>query len=430
MRSQSKVRNLKYRQIWLFVSLFLIATLVFSCSSFGQNNEIKNSVVRLGNPLAADGKKGRALNVWDLQVFDGKVYIGGGNANTNAGPINVWAYDPTRKNFIKEYSVPEEEISRFKVIDNELYIPAADPRGGDANKFYRKKIGGQWIKYASNAVKLAHVRDLIKIDSQTIVMVGNNRNPDNRKKQAPGAAITTDNGISFQAAGANNIPDTGNVFLLDYNWFFSIFSYQDKIYAPNSFLRDTGGYPGSIAVYDPEKQELVIDFDLGTEEFIPTKNIDNKQGKYGLSTIYYLWNPVEFNNYLIYPVKSFSNADIDNSIKKLYLNSLGFYIKESMGKFPLEIKLPKKALGEDVLVIDGELYVLANKKNNQEKFTIYVFKTNEPQNRDRWIEVLSFKSSNKARSFEYLDGIFYFGLGQDYGDAIANSGDILSYAIN
>lgn len=132
------------------------------CVRFNQGTDVTLKLEYLGNPLSQDGKKGRALNVWDLQVFDGKIYLGGGSTVTNAGPINVWAYNPAPESFVKEYTVQEEAIEHYKVFGNQLYIPAADPRNSDHNKYYRQNDDNTWSKYTSSNVKLAHVRDLIQ----------------------------------------------------------------------------------------------------------------------------------------------------------------------------------------------------------------------------------------------------------------------------
>lgn len=417
------------KTILLFILFLSFGVLTLAYGTLSQENNVQTPVVRLGNPFLNDRKKDRALNVWDLQVFDGKIYIAGGSTIDNAGPINVWAYHPTTQSFEKEYTVAEEAIEHYKVFDNQLYIPAADPRGNDANKFYRKEIDGEWTKYASHTVKLAHVRDLIKTKSGDLLLVGNNRNPNNKNQDAPGTAISTDNGVSFQGAGVNNSPSVGNVVLVDYNWFFSVFSYQNTIYAPTSMLKDAWTSPGTIAVYDEQQKSFILDSQLDNSEFIPQKQIRENQGKYGFETIYRIWNPIEFNHSLVYPVRSYSNSSNQQEYQENYMNSLGMYLKEGMGKTPQVLKLPHKAVGEDVLVINNELYVLANRKQAGDRFIIYVYKTNDPSNKKGWQKVLSFKSSNKARSFEYLDDKFYFGLGQDYGDPIGKSGDILSYSI-
>lgn len=172
-------------------------------------------------------------------------------------------------------------------------------------------------------------------------------------------------------------------------------------------------------------QKFFLDKHLKNNEFIPRQQLGKSDNENNLYTIYRIWNPVKYKQYLIYSVRSYCNTD--KYYEQFYMNSLGMYLKEDIGKLPEVVNFPHQAMGEDVLVINNELYVLANRKGFRDRFTIYVFKTNDPINQNSWQEILSFKSSNKARSFEYLDGKFYFGLGQDYGEAIANSGDILSY---
>lgn len=417
----------------LFVALFL-SILAFSCA-LSQNYERaraaeqKVTVEKLGNPSAEDGLSGRALNVWDLQVFNQKIYLGAGSVADNSGPIKVWAYDPSKKTFVSEYTLHEEAIEHFQVIDNALYIPAADPRGNDSNKYYRKQTDGEWKKFASPAVGLAHVRKIVQLDDKSLLVVGNGRSSQQPPAQPPGAAITRDRGASFQEVEVTGIPPTGNSIFIDFSWFLSAFSFDGKVYAVNSILRDTGGYEGYLTVYDPDTQKLELDLTIDASKFIPVSNIDEEAGKYGLEAIYHIWRTEEFLGNLVYSVKTFSNIDNNNSIQKNYLNSLGLYVKESMDKPPQEIKFAPQAVGEDLLVIDNELYALANQKHDEENFTVSIYKTTTPADLSSWSEVLSFESANRARSFEYLDNTFYFGLGQDYGEAIANSGDIVSYTL-
>lgn len=415
--------NQKHRKKLLLISLFLIAIFIVALNSISQSIESHNAVVRLGNPLANDGHSDRDLNIWDLQAFGGKIYLGGGSTVTNPGPINVWAYNPRSQKFVKEYTVDEEAIEHYRIFDDQLYIPAADPTQGDRNKFYCRDINGQWQKYASPVVKLAHVRDLIKTDNNNVLMVGNNRQPHKPNREGTAIAIETKDGFSFEAGGIENVWVDGQI-LADFNWFFSVFRYQNRIYATNASLRDSANFPGAIAQYSPQANQFELNGNL-QQEFIPEK-LFARGGKYGSQTIYRPWNPVEYQGYLIYPVRSYSSHP--RSYYQAYMNSIGFFYKSGMGESPQEVKLPRKALGEDVLVVDKELYVLANQKRRNDQFIVCVYKTNRLDRQIKWQRVVKFKSHNKARSFEYLDGTFYFGLGQDYGEKIANSGDILSYA--
>lgn len=417
---------LKYRfRSIVLTTIFLTALFFTVAGCLGSPFQLERAnvtVKKLGNPLRQDGQSDRALNVWDLQVFKDKIYLAGGSTVTNAGPISVWAYDPGTQKFVREYSVDEEAIEHYRVFGNQLYIPAADPTQGDRNKFYRRQTNGQWQKYTSEAIKLAHVRDLIEVNSNEILMVGNSRQPDKPSGRGSALATATTEGLVFKTAGVN-IQSNG-VILADFNWFFSIFEYQDRIFAINSLLRDADNYGGSITEYNPTTRQLELADRLRNEEFIPL-NLIGKNSSHGIDIIYRLWNPVEFQNYLIYPVRSYSITP--KNYRQAYMNSIGFFYKSGMGNTPQRVKLPRRAMGEDVLIIDDELYALGNKKRRDDKYIIYVFKTDRLERKIKWQQVAKFASTNKARSFEYLDGTFYFGLGQDYGEKIGNSGDILSY---
>lgn len=382
-----------------------------------QPTETESFLVSLNNPLAVDSHAGRSLNVWDLQVFDGKVYIAGGSTVDNSGPINVWAYYPAGHRFEKEYTVREEAIEHFRVFDDRLYIPASDPVEGDAYKFYRRASNEPWQLFQDPSIELAHVRDLIRLDTGEVLVIGNNRYTKQLSK--PATAITHDGGQTFQETGIENPPDS------EYNWFFSVFSYQGQIYAPTSLLKDSLDEAGAIATFDRNTGKFELDPDLRNSEFIPQANFENPRGKWGRHVIYRLWHPVEFKEALVYPVRSYSYYD--RNYKQAYMNSIGFYVKPAPGVSPTAVSFPDgKSVGEDILTIDDELYVLANAKLGRNKFVIYVYKTDEPTAPNSWEEVLHVRSCNRARSFEYLDNTFYFGLGQNYGESIGRAGEILS----
>ena len=288
----------------LFPKLFLLSTLFFFTASAVLISQdvvpAREKVVRLGNPAAEDGKQGRALNVWDLQAFDNKIYLGAGSTLTNAGPINVWAYSPQDKSFIKETSVAEEAIKQFKAIDNELYILAADPKGSDSSKYYKRGEDGIWQKFASDKVKLAHVRDLIKVDN-TLLAVGNSRPRKNPANATAGAAIVDSDSIIFRPVSVNNLPDFGNVSFIGYDWFFTVFEYQQKSLRHSTlFLEILATTLAVLPFIIHRKKRLELDFNLTNAEFIPEENIDIDKGKYGIDTIYQVWQPREYQDHLVY----------------------------------------------------------------------------------------------------------------------------------
>jgi len=166
----------------------LLALATVALSSFHVSAEdVTSSLTNLGNPnlyiAKADGR-----NVWDMQVFDGKIYIGSGSTVTNAGPLKIIAYNPAINDF--EIEVPPEiaatgddkigteALDTFRVFDDKLYIPNSDPRSptSDRSKYWRKIPNGDWVEFSStNALATAHIRDLIRLPDGRILGVGNSR---------------------------------------------------------------------------------------------------------------------------------------------------------------------------------------------------------------------------------------------------------------
>jgi hypothetical protein len=96
----------------------------------------------LGNPAAIRYPQcwqSLPRNPWDLAVFDGRLYVGLGNASydgpsANAGPVPLFSHHLGQApggagRWRQEATVPEEEISRFIARVDALWVPGADARG-------------------------------------------------------------------------------------------------------------------------------------------------------------------------------------------------------------------------------------------------------------------------------------------------------------
>src|ERR1043166_449312 len=87
------------------------------------------SVELLGNPAAKRyrGDRAYARNAWDLQAYEGHLYVASGNSNNdgpapNAGPVDIWSYDPQSGQFASEQVIDEEQIALFRTTPTELLI--------------------------------------------------------------------------------------------------------------------------------------------------------------------------------------------------------------------------------------------------------------------------------------------------------------------
>lgn len=88
-------------------------------------------VVRIGNPLLARypaSGDARPRSIWDLHVFDGRLYLAHGDYWNDRGPIDLWTYSGDGTNFTREYVVAEEMVWDFFEYDGKLFVPGYDAR--------------------------------------------------------------------------------------------------------------------------------------------------------------------------------------------------------------------------------------------------------------------------------------------------------------
>ncbi len=66
-----------------------------------------------------------------LTAFNGKIYAGFGDYDTNTGPIGIRAFDPATNSFgARLLNSPTEAIYQFRQISGKLYAPDIDPTAG------------------------------------------------------------------------------------------------------------------------------------------------------------------------------------------------------------------------------------------------------------------------------------------------------------
>ncbi|MBQ8696690.1 MAG: hypothetical protein IJ519_03120, partial [Clostridia bacterium] len=148
----------------LLALVMLSASLTVPCSAEG--TEEKGILTNLGIPMKSyipDSSQylyGRS--VWDIEEYNGKVYIGSGDFDANSGTnltggSPILAYDIETGKWSKEYTAPDEQISRFIKARGNLYIPAQDPTGASGNIY--SLVNGVWSTQ-SNVTYGTHVFDL------------------------------------------------------------------------------------------------------------------------------------------------------------------------------------------------------------------------------------------------------------------------------
>lgn len=88
-----------------------------------------------------------ARNVWDMQRFGGRIWLGHGDSIDNWGPIPIWSLDPATGELAADYAADDEQVDVFRVLDGTLYVPGHDPRGDlSLGEFYRLERDG-WVMH-------------------------------------------------------------------------------------------------------------------------------------------------------------------------------------------------------------------------------------------------------------------------------------------
>ena len=144
-----------------------------ACSSRGAAPPARSELV--GDPLGAwraAPAEAYARNLWDLQAFRGRLYLGYGDAVTNTGPTDVIAFDPDRRVFEREITVQEEAILLYRVLGDRLFMPGTDAVDSDDGMLYVRDAAG-WTHLA--LPQAAHVLDVAVRGTDVCVVVQDRR---------------------------------------------------------------------------------------------------------------------------------------------------------------------------------------------------------------------------------------------------------------
>lgn len=136
------------------------------------------STTSLGNPAASRYPacwQSLPRSPWDLALFDGRLYVGLGNssnqgASANAGPSPLFAYNFQQQRWRQEASLPEEQISRFLIAGDQLWIAGEDPRDSWRwGNLYRRKSRERFWWQQRRLPRFIHAHDLAVYKGRLVV---------------------------------------------------------------------------------------------------------------------------------------------------------------------------------------------------------------------------------------------------------------------
>ncbi len=387
----------------------------------------------LGNAPAIESVTGRGRNIWDLQVYKDQIFLGYGSTTQNTGPTALYAYHTIEDTLGKVCTLGTEAIERFRVFNDTLFVPNADPKPGDLLKF-SYVVDGICTDVSSSHL-LAHVRDMY-FHQGKYYLVGNSRCPRQYDPACSGLITLTGPSWTHENSHLTDLLNQASPYTNNrWNWFFGILAIDSALVFPNAMF--TERYNPNLVIEDNLFYHLEGDSLLWSALEVPEQRLKHQHfypakpavagtgDTLGLLTSLRVTEHLTLADKTLYTLRSYSI--FSELYQSAYNNSKGLLIKDSLRSDALLVTLPDtQAIGEDLLLLNGEAYVLANRKLTPDQFEVYVYKSEDPSaNSGSWTEVLRFTYTNMARSFAFHQGFFYFGMGSNHGDDLLDAGQLI-----
>jgi len=374
--------NIGQYVIWIYF-LFIATACTDSSQGIPASLDLTSSLQYIGNPYRTkypDGEMVYSRNIWDMQYFDGKIFLGAGNSSNrgpsrNSGPLPLIVFNPDKKRFETETIVEDEQIDQYKIIDGALYLPGHDATGSwQWGNFYVRQSGGRWKMYR-NVPNALHLYDMVRFDGWLMAGIG--------LDEGAAVGMTKDMGEhwNIQKLGRSRVyaflPLDGKLFA------FKKFKWTGKAYFSAAQYLSDGTFSAR--------------FDLTMERVFPDTAFVRTYAK--------VVRVLPLKKQTLY-IGAYKYNDHQSLPFGLYIASL----KENRFKAQ-RIMLGKGVKPRDILLRGENIYVLTEEKK-AEGSTIGVWKSSTGH-LSVWREIFHFDYPTFARSFEKRGSYFYFGMGCD-----------------
>ncbi len=344
--------------------IILICIPLFSCSIFQRDN-IGYRELGIPSEESYPGNL-KARCVWDMAVYGDRLFIGGGDYNANAGPVDVWCWDIGENIWTKSGTLPDEEISRFCVINEGLTIPGTDPRDGWELGNYYVWEDGVWTVQRTIPGGL-HNFDMVYFHEMMFAGLGV------ESGNLP-VACSRDGGRTFSPVEMikNGLPlDTSGSQVVRV---YDLFVFGETLYAV--FLSKE-----TDVVYDLYRYE--------SGRFI----FDN--------TWYGKIHQLPYINSIMGGKAEFGG--------RLFFTTGYLYVTDDMKEF-LRIAFPDSENVYDLYTADGCLYILCGKLLDDGQYRVSVWKNESGGNTD-FEEIFAFLYEAPPLSLVRHESSFYIGMG-------------------
>ncbi|HEY9826006.1 MAG TPA: hypothetical protein V6D19_11195 [Stenomitos sp.] len=349
--------------------------------------DVTRQLELLGNPTASQySTKPYARNVWDMESHGTRIYLGSGNSSNkgpsrNAGPVHVYYYDTVKGQFVDQFVTTEEQIERYVKLGDRLYIPGHDPQKDSPTSIY--SLNPTTDTWERIPIEGEHIFDLAEFNRQVLV----------------GRGIRVTESQVLAAADANQFYQQAP------QWIYRIVPTQGtetwriyNLFNIGSALMAAGepallsGQAGLFTYNAASTQWLTVDPTTlfpGAPATIPAQS-------------YTIRRDATLNGTLLY-----IGSAIHNDQQHI---PFGLYRASSTAQ-SIPIALDPGFVPTDVMVKSGTAFVLAVHQEASGTFRNRVYQST---NLVDWSRLFEFTRPAFARSFETVNGDFYFGMGIDW----------------
>ena len=308
--------------------------------------------------------------MWDVKVFDGKVYVGMGDYSSNTSPTDIWAYDIDTSEWIKSGTVEDEAVLRFIELDGTLVAPGTDPaENWDYGNYYTLK-NGIWEK-SRVLPDVIHNFDIVDFDGKRIYGVGADYG-------IYPALYTTDgeNFTYFDFYKNNELYQMASEY---YARGYEFFAFNNQLYV---LVRHNhaGQNTASLNIF-----------------------------KYDNGAFYYYCDATEFFK-SVRVSENIINAKAEFSDKYFFVTDYLYYTTQTDAfKTNYKVTLPNDEKVASFKIIEDEMLILSYLENEDGTYSITFYETE--LGTEDFDKVYSFTYDVPPVSFDVFDGYAYVGMG-------------------
>ena len=310
----------------------------------------------------------------DMTVFDGKLYVGGGDYDKNTGPVYVMSYDLSKRRWERSgEAVPDEQIKRFRVLGGSLVITGTDPKETwEKGNFYRLDKG-KWETMRELPGGI-HCFDAIQFGGKTFFGLGT---------QSTSYPIVIFDGETYEPAGFYKGGELLDLSSHEIIRVFNLFVFKGELYA-----------------------------------FLTLDGKDDLEGINYMDLYHYNGRFFEFSHGSL-PAEDMPDVVSTNAFAYFIMND-SLLVTSDLISFSI-VGFGEGVTVDDIIEENGTVYVLVHKKSKLKKFESMIFEVSPFGSQ----KILGFLTNIPAGSFCKHENSFFFSLGTREVHTAADAGRVI-----